>query len=448
MEAKHREALIDKTPGGMAFDIAGQMAPTIVPAAKAMQIGGRMAALPSAMRAAGVGAAEAAATTTGDRGTAALWGAGGGAGGEMIGRALPGAIKKWATPSRDAQALMDAGIRIPSWKQGGQMMSDTAERFRALPFAGTAMRKAEQRAMGDMNKRLVQAAAPPGRRVSATGREGLRQLKRQWDDVFDQAYRGRQFMPDEKVFGDLRDALAVVEADFRGMSGQLTPRGDEIGGFINKIGRDLAKYQKMNYGELKALRRQIDDYISTLYKGGDARGADNLRQAAEALDELAMRALPAQEAAYIKSIGRPFGNFKRYQRAMTMKGAQNADMVSPDQMLSATKALDRSPGKSRFAAGQASDNQGALQTMADVMGGDIPKVGPGTAEKGLMAYGLMNPKAGAAMAAGAVAVPLYEAAHAIARKYGIPLAQAMEIAQRSGYGQAAAAGIASNSGEQ
>ena len=108
--------------------------------------------------------------------------------------------------------------------------------------------------------------------------------------------------------------------------------------------------------------------------------ADALKSLKGSIEELRTRGLPPEVASQAGPINKAYASFKQLERATGSLGAQKSGMASPTQILNAIKATDRSPGKSRFARGNAFNQKDTL--LADtVLGSRLPETGPGTAEK-------------------------------------------------------------------
>lgn len=116
---------------------------------------GVLPALGRTAEAAGYGSAQGALTTPDDQGNAALWGAAGGAGGQVLGRVFSGLVR----PTAEARTLLDAGVGLtPGQAAGAGSFAKKAEEFAgSLPVASHFIRSAQNRAVEDANVAAAQA---------------------------------------------------------------------------------------------------------------------------------------------------------------------------------------------------------------------------------------------------------------------------------------------------
>ena len=152
-------------PGGWATtgEIGADIAMGAVPVAKGGQvltrtlaaIGPKTTRLAPALGDVAANAAYAAATAPEDRGTAALWGAGGAVAGRAVGSALTGVVR----PSEAGQALREAGVRLtPGQAAGkGSLANWIEQQALSNPVAAYPVQAARGRALDDAGLQAVQA---------------------------------------------------------------------------------------------------------------------------------------------------------------------------------------------------------------------------------------------------------------------------------------------------
>jgi hypothetical protein len=348
--------------------------------------------LPTNMIASG---ATSSATAPENRGSAAMGGALGAGAGEVAGRVLTKTLGGLAsnTVTPEAKRLMDQGINVPMWKAtDNKIIRDLAERAKVLPVAGSVLRGQERTAFEDFNKIMSAKATPPmpilddagsvlrweTKPVKEMGSDALNTLRSRFDDAYGALYKGRGIPLDRQYGNEMVEIVESTKAYF--------PRlGDEIEAAARQAHDILAKASKEGHSTSspEAVKQAIDTLetrISSAFRRGDMEAADALKSLKGSIEELRTRGLPPEVASQAGPINKAYASFKQLERATGSLGAQKSGMASPTQILNAIKATDRSPGKSRFARGNAFNQKDTL--LADtVLGSRLPETGPGTAEK-------------------------------------------------------------------
>jgi hypothetical protein len=125
----------------------------------------------------------AATSNPNDAANAAGWGAAGAAGGRVLGRAL-GLGKNML--SRDAQALVDAGVRPTPGQLIGGIARTTEDALTSLPLVGDAIKGARARSLQEYGTAEINAALKPlGVSVRGSGIEAVEQAQRAVSDTYD-----------------------------------------------------------------------------------------------------------------------------------------------------------------------------------------------------------------------------------------------------------------------
>ena len=414
-------------------EIGGDIAMTAAPAlrgAQALQAGAKMlpralsfmgGSLPANMVASGV---TSAALAPEDRGSAAMGGALGAGAGEVAGRVLTktlgGVASGAVTP--EARALMDQGVNVPMWKAtDNKIVRDLAERAKVLPMAGDVLRGQERSAFESFNKSMASKATPPmpvlddagnvlrweTKPVKEAGSEAINALRSRFDDAYGALY-GNRGIPIDDAFG--QEVGGILE----GVKRYYPSQAGDVQGIVNKVMDTLTKpvqetVTKSGGGKVggglisgklttpvtsisepgrevvshQAVKTALDDVeksISSAWRAGNAEKAESLMAVRDTIAALRQRGLPPEVAAQAQDINKAYATFKQLERANGSLGAQKAGLTSPAQMLNAIKANDRSPGKSRFARGNALNQEDTL-LAEQVLGSRLPETGPGTAEK-------------------------------------------------------------------
>lgn len=346
------------------------------------------------------GGAAALASIFGDIGTRGLGFAAGG----------PLRASKAATPG--AQSLIDNGVPVPFWKAtDNKIIRDLAERGKGMPIARTVIGNAEDTAMDAWNKNLSKAATPPkpildeggnvirwesSSPVTKTGSEGLRELRKRYDDSFDALYRGRVIPVDSVFQTDVNEALRFTQ-------NYLPAASQEVKGVARQV-RDLLSPTDMtsqggklvqgragiDHETFKRALDVVDSAVGEAWRSGQGRKAEALGGIKDALLEMRGRGLPPEVQAAASEVNSAYRNFKILERAGSGVSAQKKGYVVPDQILNAMRALDRSPNKSAFSRGNV-QGQGEALDASRVLGNRLPDTGPGTFEKYIMSAAALSP---------------------------------------------------------
>ena len=345
----------------------------------------------------------------------ATGGAVGGAIGDVAGRALTktlgGMISNKVTP--DARQLMDDGVFVPMWKgTESKVVRNLAERAKVLPFSSESIRGQERAAFESFNRNMAGKATPPmpvlddagnvlrweNNPVKEVGSDAINALRSRFDDAYDALYKGRG-IPVDDVFGkqtsEILDASRAyyprVADDVAAAAKQVDDilrKGTEAtttnSPILNVAGKNFTNTQMGHAttqpGAVKQAIDRLEERIKTAYGRGDAETAEILKQLRSSVEELRTRGLPPEVADQAKDVNRAYASFMQLNRANNAIGAQTSGVTSPQQMLSAIKANDRTPNKSAFSGGNALNQQDVLRAER-VLGNRLPDVGPGTAEK-------------------------------------------------------------------
>lgn len=408
------------TVGNVAGDIAMTAAPA-VRGAQALQAGAKF--LPKTLQFLGgslptnmvSGAATSAALTPDNRGSAAVGGALGAGAGEIAGRALTktlgGLASGGVTP--EARAMIDEGMFVPMWKgTENKVVRDFAERAKVLPVAGNVIRQQERAGIESFNKNMAAKATPPmpvmdeagnvlrweSSPVKEFGPDALNTLRTRFDSAYDALYKGRGIPVDDVYGREVSTVLSEAQNYFPRIAGEIqaaAKQADDIlragtetklsnSVIFDQAGRPIVNEQLGHAATRpESVKQAIDSLetrITSAYRRGDAEAAESLKSLKLAIEDLRVRGLPPEVASEAQAINKAYATFKQLERATGSLGAQTQGVTTPRQMLSAIKANDRSPSKSKFARGTALNQEDVLRAE-QVLGSRLPDVGPGTAEK-------------------------------------------------------------------
>lgn len=399
---------------------------------QALMASRRLAAIPGAIRGPLSGGAVAGgiegATRPGDFGERAGSAAAGmafGSVGELGMRGLAGMAggplrATQITP--EAQSLIDQGVPVPPWKAtDSPRVRSFAERAKASFMGGPLINQGERRAFMEWNRNLVRNATPPQPVLDDAGNvlrwkenpitdvsdDSLNALRSRFNESYDALYKGRVIPIDQQYQDEVTLALDAakryypsVAADVQGVAAKV----DDIlasvkstttaGPIVNAQGQPIQSTQLghagVTHGAIKQALDAVESAINSAWRQGNAEKAEALEGLSGALQSVRARSLPPEVQSMQRQINHNYQNFLQLQRASAMLGAQRAGMITPGQLLSAQKAMDTSKGKAAFARGNVPGQREALAAER-VMGSTLPTVGPGTAEKLILAGMLSSP---------------------------------------------------------
>ena len=163
----------------------------------------------------GANAAYAAATADPEeRGTAALAGGAGAAGGRVLTRTLGGLARPFV--SKEAQALIDAGVRpTPGQLFGdgpiGSAVRGIEDSATSIPLVGSVIKYARGRSIGEYGNAEINAALSPlGVTVKGSGAEAVEQASRVVSDAYDRVLP-QTFIQPQNVKTALTKALVGID---------------------------------------------------------------------------------------------------------------------------------------------------------------------------------------------------------------------------------------------
>lgn len=379
-------------PGGWATagEVAGDLALSAIPVARGGQVLTKaIGAIPKLARvapAAGdvlANTAYSAATTPEDRGEAAAWGAGG----TVVGRALPGAVSKLRkpiTPGPEAQKLLDAGVQ-PTFGQVlketnprlGGMVSRAEDALATVPVAGTPLRFTRERAQESFQRATREAALPPG--VGREEAESIDKLSDAFSTVYDNAVKDAQFSKDKNPFNfsktELDDGL-----DALAYGTTITPQKlAEAKGAVSAVFDDIDPHTMHTPKSAHEVEKRLKA-IAYKYKSSadpDVREYGNfIHQAGNSWKMTWRGALPKDSAATLKDIDTAYSQFIPVRRAGARGDLVDPEAYTPKQLLQAVRAGDKTLNKSRYIAGDM-PQQELARAAERVLGSKTPDVSPG-----------------------------------------------------------------------
>lgn len=324
-------------------------------------------------------------------------GAGGGALLSGAGNALSRLISPRASTNPQVQQLMAEGVTPTPGQIMGGVARTVEDKAMSLPIVGDAIRSARNRGIEEFNTAaLNRVAAPLGEKVTATGREGMRQLDKIISKSYDDVLPKITFRADQQLGQELGSLQQMARSLPDGGSqfddilrreviSRLTPQGVADG-----------KNFKLIESEIGRLARNY----STTANGGERELGRALTELQTVLRSGLERSNP-QAAGELRNINQAYGLYTTLQRAAGGVGAEGG-AFTPSQFASAVRAGDSSMRKSRYASGEA-----RMQDLSDagraIMNSTVPN--SGTADRLLLGGGaaFLSPTTGATL--GAASLP-------------------------------------------
>lgn len=365
------------------------------------------------------GAGQGAITTPDQQGEAALYGGAGGAGGQMLGRAIGGIVR----PSVAAQPLVDAGVALtPGQAAGkGSFMKWAEEQAASLPVAGHAIRNAQGRAVADANVAAAQVVARQVNdkvKLGQPPREAIEQTREAISNAYDEALTG---MKAPKT--SLNDYMKLA---FNGNKDHGIPSIAQDPTIPPQAKKMLADYMSMKYSQAPA---EID---GRWLKEMDSEVGYRARQLASSPDPLQRAGAPAwqtlqahlrnlmEEAAPDNMKGQLGSANQAYRELLALEKSMlpGADTFTPRRLRATLEKMNNSklPGTDlgRMAASMDKTlpntvpNSGTAERLltaglpALLLGGGAgaQSMGYGELGAGMMAAGALGSRPGARMMTG------------------------------------------------
>jgi hypothetical protein len=391
-QAQQRDRPLMNTGAGMAGDLTGQIATSLLPGAAALRAGRALSSIPTLARAgealiAGGSAMQAPKTL----GQAAAVGAGLGAMapvtsddstmrnmvvgalGGAAGNVLPRAVGRVLAPqtSQDVRMLMQAGVTPTP----GQILGGAAQRIEegltSIPIVGDAIKSAQVRGIEQFNKAAYNRALGP---IGASlpkdaGHEAVEHVSNTLSNAYNELLPKLNVQIDGQFGNDL-DKLRSIGAElpdayqsrYGNMLQKLVLNAFDDSGAMT--GRQM-KSVDSNLGALSRNYLKATDPDQRMF--GQA-----VAQTQAALRDLVMRSNPEQ-AQRLADINEGWANLIRISDAAS-KASTKEGVFTPAQLKASVRATDSSLRKGDFAKGNAL-MQDLANAGANVMGSKVPDSG-------------------------------------------------------------------------
>lgn len=359
-KAKELDEPLMKTGAGLTGNVIGNIAATL----PAMAIPGAAGVRGATALGAALGALQPTAT-----GESTLANAATGAVGGLIGAAVPKALARVVNPNAAQRVADSVGDLTPGQALGGAWKA-AEEKATSLPFAGSAIQKAQQESVESFNKGVLnKVLAPIGESTDKIGHEGIKDV----GDLISNSYN--KLLPQLKIQAD--DAFV---SQINGLKELAQSLPEDKANQLSKIldSKVLGKFTDSGLMSGETMK-QVDSELGRLIRGyrssanfDERQLGDALRETQSALRSMVERGNP-DKAKQLSAINDAFAKFIRVERAAGGVGTKEG-VFTPAQLLSATKATDSSLRKGQFARGNAL-LQDVAESAKDTIGNKYPDSG-------------------------------------------------------------------------
>ena len=335
-----------------------------------------------------VGATQGATTPvadTADYGDKKLYqtvlGAGVGAAGVPIGRAVGAVVAPEITPA--ARALANEGVELTPGQTAGGLWKSVEDTLAPVPFIGAPIRSAQERGVISLDRAAGQRALTPiGEHLDPAARSGhaiAEDVSNRLGQRYEQIHNATSLTMDDQLQNDLQ-AIARQHAT-------LGPeRLGQLQSYIDQhIEQPLVDHGgtlpgAVIHGAASNLRREAAN-LATDPNAFTRNLGTALGDVHDALNDALERQNPGF-AAQLQAVNTGWANYVRIRQAAASTAAQaHEGSFTGTQLGMATKAMDRSAGKGQSARGNALMQdlaENARQVMPSKMGSS------GTAERAAM----------------------------------------------------------------
>jgi len=285
----------------------------------------------------------------------------------------------------EVRALAEQGVQLTPGQILGGAAKRAEEAFKSIPLAGDIVAGAERRSIETFNKAVIDdTLSSIGQKIpkDKVGRDAITFADNAISNAYNKVLGKATVTADDQLLNDLAEITnrAIQELPEE-RAAQLT----KIVG--NKI-LDKFKTDTINGGQWKKIDSDLGRTAAKYLTSADADQrtlGSAIKEAQFSIRNLLERSNPQQSDA-IRNANQAFSKFLRIERAASGVGAQEG-VFSPAQLLSATRALDESMRKGRFARGGA-----VMQDIAEqgksVLGANLPD--SGTAYRGIAGAGALG----------------------------------------------------------
>lgn len=287
-----------------------------------------------------------------------------------VGNALSRLVSPRASTNPQVQTLLDEGITPTPGQIMGGAARTAEDKAMSVPILGDAIRSARNRGTEELNRAALNRAVEPlGRTVTATGRDGLRQV----DDIISQSYddiaRRITFRADNQFAQEINTLRNMVQS----LPEERIAQFDRI--LRDKVVGRMTPQGVADGQNFKAMESELGRMASGLMRAADVDQRElglAIRELQQSLRNTLQRANP-QVSQELGQINQAYAMLTRLQTAAGGAGATDGTFTAA-QLSSAVRSGDRSMRHGAFARGNA-----LMQDLSDaakvVMQGAVPNSG-------------------------------------------------------------------------
>lgn len=291
--------------------------------------------------------------------------------------------------NKAAQLLMKEGVTPTPGSMVGGAVKATEDKLTSVPLMGDLIRWGQKRSLNEFNRAVYNRALKPigqsGDKLPI-GRDGVQAVKAKLGKAYEELLPKVTFTADREFVNDLTTVRGMVTT----LPDDIAKQFDKI--LKTKLIEKMTPAGTMSGETLKV----VESELGRMGSGYRATADFDKRQLGDAIHELQSairRTLERSNPNYaeqLSKINSGYANYAILRRAASM--ANTADGITPSQLASAVKAMDKSVGKGATASGTA-----RMQDLSDagveVLASKYPD--SGTAGRlldiGAVAAGVHNP---------------------------------------------------------
>jgi hypothetical protein len=302
-------------------------------------------------------------------------------------------------PPKGIEALAEEGIPVTVGQRLGGLAKTIEDRLTSVPGTGHMIEKARGKGYQEFNRAALDRALKPIKKSLPKGldvHEGLTHTRIALSGAYDDLLSKMTGKIDDKFTSEFNNIAAKAEATLPENLAALFKKR-----VIYETQKRVSKDGNITGKDLKAIQEGIRNNYEKFSGSQDAfqrEMGDMFEETLDAFNRMLSRNNP-KYAMDLKRINSGYANFKRVQRAATSVGAD--EFITPAQLHSAIKALDKSKDKRAF-----SENAALMQDLSRAAKSVLPSKTPssGTTERTLMTNPITG---GLSMLGTAPLMPLY-----------------------------------------
>lgn len=279
----------------------------------------------------------------------ALWGAGTSALGGAVGQRLVSGVGGAVGGVRDeaVQVLRDRGIPLTAGQalgnagRGGAAIKKVEDALTSLPVVGNMVDARRREGIQAFNRAAFQDAAAPGSTITATGAEGMGQVRQSVGDAYDRALDPVTIDPTDPLFGaDVQTAISAAsripnvdsaqDAAMLGLQSRLDGAVDPATGMIPGRNFQEAYRGLARTGRERAARDYGHEVGQVMREGQDALGEALERQNPGAFNQFIEANAANRRANVLASALRSGGN--QADELITPAQLNRADITSTSRL--------------------------------------------------------------------------------------------------------------------